>query len=92
MEKIKGMKEVLVESKHLGGWLSKHMQLVYNNRTNTLWYEIFVGNIGNSYLMLNDPDDINLGFVRTGLTKTQVEKAIENALNGEDYIWGTPRY
>ena len=42
--------------------------------------------------MLNDPDDINLGFVSTGLTKTQVEKAIENALNGEDYIWGTPRY
>lgn len=92
MEKIKGMKEVLVESKHLGGYLSKHMQLVYNKRTNTLWYEIFVGNIGNSFLMLNDPDDINLGFVSTGLTKTQVEKAIENALSGEDYIWGTPRY
>ncbi|WP_347943572.1 hypothetical protein V4S36_09590 [Enterococcus cecorum] len=92
MEKIKGMKEVLVESKHLGGWLSKHMQLVYNKRTNTLWYEIFTGNPGNSYLILNDPDDINLGFVRTGLTKTQVEKAIENALNGEDYIWSIPRY
>ena len=28
--KIKGMKEVLEEIQHLGGWNEKHFQLVYN--------------------------------------------------------------
>lgn len=87
MKKINGMKEVIEESKHLGGWLSKYMQLIYNKRTNTLWYEIFAGNPGNSYLLLHDPDDVNLGFISKRKSKAQIERAIERALNGEYYIW-----
>ena len=87
---IKGMKEVLEESQHLGGWNEKHLQLVYNKRTNTLWYEVFIGSVGNSFLQLNNEDDINLGFISTRLSEEEVEQAIINALNGEYYIWGPP--
>ena len=87
---IKGMKEVLEESQHLGGWNEKHLQLVYNKRTHTLWYEVFIGSVGNSFLQLNNEDDINLGFISTRLSEEEVEQAIINALNGEYYIWGPP--
>ncbi|MGK4109308.1 hypothetical protein [Enterococcus cecorum] len=87
MKEIKGIEEVVEESRYLGGWLSKYMQLLYNKRTNTLWYEIFTGNPGNSYLILNDPDDVSLGFISKRKNKIQIENAIERALNGEYYIW-----
>lgn len=55
-----------------------------------LWYEVFVGSVGNSFLQLNDEDDINLGFITTRLSEDEVEQAIINALDGEYYIWGPP--
>ncbi len=84
------MKEVLEESRHLGGWNETYLQLIYNKRTNMLWYEVFVGSVGNSFLQLNDEDDINLGFITTRLSEDEVEQAIINALDGEYYIWGPP--
>ena len=44
----------------------------------------------NSFLQLNNEDDINLGFISTRLSEEEVEQAIINALNGEYYIWVPP--
>lgn len=84
---IKGVNEVSYESNFLGGWQSKYMQLVYNKADNLVWYEIFTGPVGGSFLQLNDDDDISLGFITGTVSPGEIISAVKAALNGDYYLW-----
>lgn len=86
-EEIKGVNEASYESNFLGGWQSKYMQLVYNKADNQVWYEIFTGPVGSSFLQLHDDNDINLGFVTDVVTPREIATAVKRALSGEYYLW-----
>lgn len=84
---IKGVNEVSYESNFLGGWQSKYMQLVYNKSNNEVWYEIFTGPVGGSFLQLNDDDDISLGFITGTVSPGEIISAVKAALNGDYFLW-----
>lgn len=84
---IKGLAEISHESNFLGGWQSKYMQLVYNKTNNEVWYEVFAGPVGSSFLQLHDDNDINLGFVTDVVTPSEIATAVKRALKGEIYLW-----
>ena len=86
-EEIKGVGEASYESNFLGGWQSKYMQLVYNKSNNEVWYEIFTGPVGGSFLQLNDDDDISLGFITGTVSPGEIISAVKAALNGDYYLW-----
>ena len=84
---IKGLKEAAEESNHLGGWQSKYMQLIYNKDNNCVWYEVFVGATGESFVQVSDDNEINLGFITGPVTPDDIIKAIKRALAGEYFLW-----
>lgn len=84
---IKGLAEISHESNFLGGWQSKYMQLVYNKTNNEVWYEIFTGPVGSSFLQLHDDNDINLGFVADVVSPSEIATAVKRALKGDVYLW-----
>lgn len=84
---IKGLADISHESNFLGGWQSKYMQLVYNKADNKVWYEVFAGPVGSSFLQLHDDNDINLGFVADVVSPSEIATAVKRALNGEIYLW-----
>lgn len=86
-EEIKGVNEVSYESNFLGGWQNKYMQLVYNKADNQVWYEIFTGPVGSSFLQLNDEDDISLGFITGTVSPGEIVSAVKATLNGDYFIW-----
>lgn len=86
-EEIKGVNEVSYESNFLGGWQNKYMQLVYNKADNQVWYEIFTGPVGSSFLQLNDEDDISLGFITGTVSPGEIISAVKTTLNGDYFIW-----
>ncbi|MCJ0588097.1 helix-turn-helix transcriptional regulator [Enterococcus cecorum] len=86
-EEIKGVNEASYESNFLGGWQSKYMQLVYNKADNQVWYEIFTGPVGSSFLQLNDEDDISLGFIAGTVSPGEIISAVKAALSGDYYLW-----
>lgn len=86
-EEIKGVNEASYESNFLGGWQSKYMQLVYNKADNQVWYEIFTGPVGSSFLQLNDEDDISLGFIKGTVSPGEIVSAVKAALSGDYYLW-----
>lgn len=86
-EEIKGVNEVSYESNFLGGWQSKYMQLVYNKVDNQVWYEVFAGPVGSSFLQLHDDNDINLGFVTDVVSPSEITTAVKRALKGDVYLW-----
>lgn len=86
-EEIKGVNEVSYESNFLGGWQNKYMQLVYNKADNQVWYEIFTGPVGSSFLQLNDDDDISLGFITGTVSPGEIVSAVKVTLNGDYFIW-----
>ena len=86
-EEIKGVNEASYESNFLGGWQSKYMQLVYNKADNQVWYEIFTGPIGGSFLQLNDEDDISLGFITGTVSPGEIVSAVKATLKGDYYLW-----
>lgn len=86
-EEIKGVNEVSYESNFLGGWQSKYMQLVYNKADNQVWYEIFTGPVGSSFLQLNDEDDISLGFITGTVSPGEIISAVKATLKGDYYLW-----
>lgn len=83
---IDGLKEAAEESNHLGGWQSKYMQLIYNKDNNCVWYEVFVGATGESFVQVSD-DEINLGFITGPVTPDDIIKAIKRALAGDYFLW-----
>lgn len=86
-EEIKGVNEVSYESNFLGGWQNKYMQLVYNKADNQVWYEIFTGPVGSSFLQLNDDDDISLGFITGTVSPGEIISAVKATLKGDYYLW-----
>lgn len=86
-EEIKGVGEASYESNFLGGWQSKYMQLVYNKADNEVWYEIFTGPVGSSFLQLNDEDDISLGFIAGTVSPGEIISAVKATLKGDYYLW-----
>lgn len=83
---IEGLKEAAEESNHLGGWQSKYMQLIYDKASNRVWYEVFVGATGESFVQVSD-DEINLGFITGPVTPDDIIKAIKRALAGDYFLW-----
>lgn len=86
-EEIKGVNEVSYESNFLGGWQNKYMQLVYNKADNQVWYEIFTGPVGSSFLQLNDEDDISLGFITGTVSPGEIVSAVKETLKNGYYLW-----
>lgn len=86
-EEIKGVNEVSYESNFLGGWQNKYMQLVYNKADNQVWYEIFTGPVGSSFLQLNDENDISLGFITGTVSPGEIISAVKATLKGDYYLW-----
>lgn len=86
-EEIKGVNEVSYESNFLGGWQSKYMQLVYNKADNQVWYEIFTGPVGSSFLQLNDEDDVSLGFITGTVSPGEIISAVKETLKNGYYLW-----
>lgn len=86
-EEVKGVNEASYESNFLGGWQSKYMQLVYNKADNQVWYEIFTGPVGSSFLQLHDEDDISLGFIKGTVSPSEIISAVKATLNGDYYLW-----
>lgn len=86
-EEIKGVNEVSYESNFLGGWQSKYMQLVYNKSNNEVWYEIFTGPVGGSFLQLNDEDNISLGFITGTVSPGEIVSAVKETLENGYYLW-----
>lgn len=84
---IEGLKEAAEESSHLGGWQSKHMQLIYNKDNNCVWYEVFVGATGESFVQVSDDNEVNLGFITGPVTPEDIIKAIKRALAGDYFLW-----
>ena len=84
---IEGLKEAAEESNHLGGWQSKYMQLIYNKDNNCVWYEVFVGATGESFVQVSDDNEVNLGFITGPVTPDDIIKAIKRALAGEYFLW-----
>lgn len=83
---IEGLKEAAEESNYLGGWQSKNMQLIYNKDNNCVWYEVFAGATGESFVQVSD-DEINLGFITGPVTPDDIIKAIKRALAGDYFLW-----
>lgn len=86
-EEIKGVNEASYESNFLGGWQNKYMQLIYNKADNQVWYEIFTGPVGSSFLQLNDEDDISLGFITGTVSPGEIVSAVKATLNDDYFIW-----
>lgn len=84
---IEGLKEAAEESNHLGGWQSIYMQLIYNKDNNCVWYEVFVGATGESFLQVSDENEVNLGFITGPVTPDDIIKAIKRALAGDYFLW-----
>lgn len=78
--KIKGLKKIAGESKHIGKYDPEYLQLNYDKTTGEAWTDYHYSIGCNSWCEYHDKNIVNCGYITEQKTMIEIAEMIHNAI------------